>query len=59
MRVKAVDVPDQEAISADNISITINAVIYYKVADASRAVLQVEIFIMQSVSSLRQRCVMP
>ena len=53
VRVKAVDVPDQEAISADNISITINAVIYYKVADASRAVLQVENFY-YAISQLAQ-----
>lgn len=44
IRVKAVDVPDQEAITRDNISITINAVIYYKVADAGRAVIEVENF---------------
>jgi regulator of protease activity HflC (stomatin/prohibitin superfamily) len=44
MRVKAVDVPDQEAITKDNVSVRINAVIYYKVVDASKAVLQVENF---------------
>ncbi|MBD3311361.1 MAG: slipin family protein [Candidatus Magasanikbacteria bacterium] len=44
MRVKAVDVPFQEAITKDNISAKINAVIYYKVADASKAVLEVENF---------------
>lgn len=44
MRVKAVDVPFQEAITKDNISAKINAVIYYKVADASRAILEVENF---------------
>jgi regulator of protease activity HflC (stomatin/prohibitin superfamily) len=42
VRTKAVDVPDQEAITLDNISIGINAVIYYKVVDASRAVIEVE-----------------
>jgi regulator of protease activity HflC (stomatin/prohibitin superfamily) len=42
IRVKAVDVPDQEAITKDNISTQINAVIYYKVADASKAVIEVE-----------------
>lgn len=31
MRVKAVDVPDQKAITRDNVSVTVNAVIYYKV----------------------------
>ena len=44
MRVKAVDVPFQEAITKDNISAKINAVIYYKVSDAAKAVLEVENF---------------
>ncbi len=44
MRVKAVDVPEQKAITKDNISVGVNAVIYYKVADASKAVLEVEDF---------------
>lgn len=44
IRVKAVDVPDQEAITEDNISISINAVIYYKIADAAKAVIEVENF---------------
>jgi regulator of protease activity HflC (stomatin/prohibitin superfamily) len=42
IRVKAVDVPDQEAITKDNISARINAVIYYKVKDARSAVIEVE-----------------
>lgn len=44
LRVKAIDVPDQEAISKDNISIRINAVLYYKVSDASKAIIEVERF---------------
>jgi len=44
IRVKAVDVPDQEAITKDNISARINAVIYYKVADAAKATIEVEYF---------------
>ena len=44
MRVKAVDVPDQKAITRDNVSVMVNAVIYYKVSDASKAVLEVEDF---------------
>ena len=44
LRVKAVDVPNQEAITKDNISVSVNAVIYYKVRDASKAVLEVENF---------------
>ena len=44
MRTKAVDVPDQEAITRDNISVKVNAVIYYKIKSAEKAVLQVEDF---------------
>lgn len=42
IRTKAVDVPSQEAITKDNVSVQINAVIYYKIFDASKAVLAVE-----------------
>ncbi|MBR6613809.1 MAG: slipin family protein [Clostridia bacterium] len=42
VRTKAVDVPEQEAITKDNISIRINAVLYYNVFDASKAVLAVQ-----------------
>ena len=44
IRTKAVDVPEQDAITKDNVSIRINAVIYYKVFDASKSVLEVENF---------------
>ncbi len=44
MRVKAVDVPDQKAITRDNVSVTVNAVIYYKVQSAEKAILEVEDF---------------
>lgn len=53
MRVKAVDVPDQEAITRDNISIKVNAVIYYKISSAEKAILQVEDFY-YAVSQLAQ-----
>ena len=42
IRVKAVDVPDQEAITRDNIPIRINAVIYFRVNNAEKAVLEVD-----------------
>jgi len=42
MRTKAVDVPQQQAITKDNISVGVNAVIYYKIVDASKAILNVE-----------------
>lgn len=44
IRTKAVDVPDQNAITRDNVSVAVNAVIYYKVSDAGRAILEVEDF---------------
>jgi regulator of protease activity HflC (stomatin/prohibitin superfamily) len=44
IRTKAVDVPDQNAITRDNVSVRVNAVIYYRVSDASKAVLEVEDF---------------
>ena len=33
IRTKAVDVPEQDAITRDNVSVKINAVIYYKIFD--------------------------
>jgi regulator of protease activity HflC (stomatin/prohibitin superfamily) len=42
MRVKAVDVPDQKAITRDNVSVIVNAVIYYRVDSAEKAILEVE-----------------
>ncbi len=42
LRLKAVDVPAQDAITKDNVSAKINAVIYYRVVDASKSVLDVE-----------------
>ncbi|MCE9643634.1 slipin family protein [Candidatus Parcubacteria bacterium] len=44
MRVKAVDVPDQKAITRDNVSVTVNAVIYYRVDSAEKAILEVQDF---------------
>ena len=53
IRTKVVDVPNQEAITRDNVSIGINAVVYYKVFDASKAILEVENFYF-AVSQLAQ-----
>lgn len=44
IRTKAVDVPDQNAITRDNVSVKVNAVIYYKVSSAEKAILEVEDF---------------
>ena len=53
IRTKAVDVPEQETITRDNVSIKINAVIYYKVFDAGKSVIEVENFY-YAVSQLAQ-----
>ncbi len=53
IRVRAVDVPDQEAITKDNISVTVNAVIYYRVDQANKAILEVENFY-YAISQLAQ-----
>jgi len=44
MRIKAVDVPDQDTITKDNIPIKISAVVYYRVKDAAKAFIEVENF---------------
>ncbi|EKE19952.1 MAG: hypothetical protein ACD_8C00078G0003 [uncultured bacterium] len=53
MRIKAVDVPNQEAITKDNISVSVNAVIYYKIKEADRALIEVENYF-YAVSQLAQ-----
>jgi len=42
LRTVAMDVPPQDVITRDNVTVKVNAVIYFRVLDANRAVLQVE-----------------
>lgn len=44
IRVKAVDVPDQRAITRDNVPVTVNAVLYYKISDSAKAVIEIQDF---------------
>ncbi|MFC1598359.1 SPFH domain-containing protein [Patescibacteria group bacterium] len=53
IRIRTVDVPDQEAITQDNVSVRINAVIYYKVASSEKAIIEVENFY-YAISQLAQ-----
>jgi regulator of protease activity HflC (stomatin/prohibitin superfamily) len=42
LRTRVLDVPPQDVISKDNVSVRVNAVIYFRVLDPERAVIQVE-----------------
>lgn len=53
IRTKTVDVPNQEVITRDNIPVYINAVVYYKITDAPKSILEVENF-RYAVSQLAQ-----
>lgn len=53
LRIKAVDVPSQDAITKDNVSAKINAVIYYKIVDPAKSFLEVE-SVHYAVSQLAQ-----
>lgn len=53
MRTITMDVPSQDVISKDNVSVKVNAVIYFRVVDADRAIIQVEDYMM-ATSQLAQ-----
>ena len=44
LRTRVLDVPTQDVISRDNVSVKVNAVVYYRVMDPERAIIQVEHF---------------
>ena len=44
LRTVVMDVPSQDVISRDNVSVKVNAVIYFRVIDPERAIIQVENF---------------
>lgn len=44
LRTRVLDVPPQDVISKDNVSVKVNAVIYYRVLDSEKAIIQVEHF---------------
>jgi regulator of protease activity HflC (stomatin/prohibitin superfamily) len=53
LRTRVLDVPPQDVISRDNVSVQVNAVIYYRVMDPEKAILQVENY-NQATSELAQ-----
>jgi len=53
LRTIVMDVPTQDVISRDNVSVQVNAVIYFRVVDPERAIIQVENFL-EATSQLSQ-----
>jgi regulator of protease activity HflC (stomatin/prohibitin superfamily) len=53
LRVVVLDVPSQDVISRDNVSVKVNAVVYFRVVEAQRAIIQVENFL-NATSQLAQ-----
>ncbi len=45
LRIIAMDIPPQDVITRDNVSVTVNAVLYFKVHDPSSAILEIEDFL--------------
>ena len=53
LRTVVMDVPSQDVISRDNVSVKVNAVIYFRVLDPQKAIIQVENFL-EATSQLAQ-----
>jgi regulator of protease activity HflC (stomatin/prohibitin superfamily) len=53
LRIVTMDVPPQDVISRDNVSVKVNAVVFFRVIDPERAIIQVENFLM-ATSQLAQ-----
>ena len=57
IRIVTLDIPSQQVITKDNVPVTVDAVLYFKVSDPSRAIIEVENYLMatsqNSQTSLR------
>ena len=53
LRTVVMDVPSQDVISRDNVSVKVNAVVYFRVVDPQKAIIQVESFL-EATSQLAQ-----
>jgi regulator of protease activity HflC (stomatin/prohibitin superfamily) len=53
LRLVVMDVPSQDVISRDNVSVKVNAVVYFRVVDPKKAIIQVENFL-EATSQLAQ-----
>jgi len=53
LRTRVIDVPDQDCITKDNVSVNVNAVLYFRVIHANKAIIKVEQY-MYAISQLAQ-----
>ena len=53
LRIVVMDVPSQDVISQDNVSVKVNAVVYFRIVDPERAIIQVE-NVFEATSQLAQ-----
>lgn len=53
LRIVTLDVPPQDVISRDNVSVKVNAVVFFRVVDAEKAIIQVEQYLV-ATSQLAQ-----
>ena len=53
LRVMVLDIPSQDVITRDNVSVKVNAVLYFRVVDAEKAIIQVERYF-EATSQLAQ-----
>jgi regulator of protease activity HflC (stomatin/prohibitin superfamily) len=58
LRTVVLDVPTQDVISRDNVSVKVNAVLYFRVVDPEKAIIQVANF-MEATSQLAQTTCAP
>jgi regulator of protease activity HflC (stomatin/prohibitin superfamily) len=49
LRIQVVEVPSQDVISRDNVSMKVDAILYFRVVDAERAVIQVRAYLPATV----------
>jgi len=56
LRVVTMDVEPQDVISRDNVSVKVNAVVFFRVVDPQRAIIQVEDYLMRPASWRRPPC---
>ena len=57
LRVVTMDVPSQDIITKDNVTLKVNGVVYFRVNNPQKSIIHVENFITQLLKLLKQLCV--